>query len=137
MTTTTVRESDHPELAIIRIKSDAADATLKYSTVDEACPYPFGTFEANLFIAAFTAERDRQNEHIVKDAFADVGQRANPAFITIAAEMQHPNSIKSDALIDTSDTTPQSDAESENALQTAFATAILAGADNIQPIDAP
>ena len=123
-------------LRIASIQANAAEATLKFSTVKEACPFMFGTTEADIFIAAFTAERDRQNEHIVKEAEADVGQRANVAFKKIIAELQHPNSIKSDALPDTSDTIPQTEAEAEDALQTGFALAILAGANNIQPIDA-
>lgn len=120
-----------PDAEII---ANAIKATLEYSDVNDACPYPFKSDAGNLFRNAFNAERDRQNEHIVKEAEADVGQRANVAFKKIIAELQHPNSIKSDALPDTSDTIPQTEAEAEDALQTAFATAILAGVNSIQPI---
>lgn len=133
MTTTNLAITLHP-LQVAAIQAKAAEATLQYSTIDEACPHIFGTEEAYIFIQAFTAERDRQNEHIVKEAFADVGQRATIAAHNIIAEIQHNTSIASDATNDTSDTIAQTEAEAEDALQTAFATAILAGADSIQPI---
>lgn len=103
-----------------QIRDEAVKATLVHSNWKDACRYELGSGEAFLFCAAFLTERTRQENEILRDTKA----RANIATIALNHELQHPHSIVSDAISD----------EAEDALQTAFATAILAGADSIQPI---
>lgn len=79
------------------IIANAQKATLEYSDVNQACPYPFRSREGDLFCQAFTAERARQDDEIIKESFAVVSKNATKAFMAISAEMLHQNSIASDA----------------------------------------
>lgn len=105
-----------------QIRAEAIKATLVHSDVNQACRYPFGTGEAFVFCAAFNTEKNRQMDEILRDTKAQADQRT----IVLNTQLQHPNSIASDAIND----------EAEDSMQTAFATAILAGVDSIQPIAA-
>lgn len=105
-----------------QIRAEAIKATLAHSDVNQACPYPFGTGEAFVFCAAFNTEKNRQMDEILRDTKTQADLRT----IEFNTQLQHPNSIASDAIND----------EAEDALQTGYACAIRAGLDNIQPIDA-
>ena len=106
-----------------QIRAEAIKATLVHSDVNQACPYPFGTGEAFVFCAAFNIEKNRQMDEILRDTKAQADQRT----IVLNTQLQHPNSIASDAIND----------EAEDSMQTTLAQNILAGVDSIQPIDAP
>lgn len=43
-----------PVISVERIKRQAIDASLRYTEVNAACPYPFGTEAARVFTAEFT-----------------------------------------------------------------------------------
>lgn len=43
--------------SIAKIEAEAKAAAKIYKTINEACPYPFGTDSAHHFKAAFKAER--------------------------------------------------------------------------------
>ena len=62
-------------------------------------------------------------DEILRDTKAQADQRT----IVLNTQLQHPNSIASDAIND----------EAEDSMQTTLAQNILAGVDSIQPIDAP
>lgn len=48
---------NEPIVSIDLINKQAQQAALKYSCINAACPYPFGTTAASLFKAAFNVAR--------------------------------------------------------------------------------
>lgn len=58
--------------SIEKIESEAVDAAKRFSTVDEACPYPFGSTAGFIFTNKFKAERQRQEDAIQNAAAADI-----------------------------------------------------------------
>lgn len=48
---------------IATIQREAKAAALKYSDINDACPYPFGSDAAHAFKAAFNAERAAIERH--------------------------------------------------------------------------
>lgn len=48
---------DHNIYSIDKIEREARTAALTYATVNEACPYPFGSIAAGVFKQAFLAAR--------------------------------------------------------------------------------
>lgn len=61
--------------SIEKIEFEAVDAAKRFSTVNEACPYPFGSTAGFIFTNKFKAERQRQEDTIQNAAAADI--RAN------------------------------------------------------------
>ena len=51
---------------IAAIQREAKAAALKYSDINDACPYPFGSDSAHAFKAAFNAERAAIAQHMSK-----------------------------------------------------------------------
>jgi hypothetical protein len=49
-----------------RIKAEARQAAAKFSTVLEACPYPFGSGAANEFIREFEHARQQQLDELME-----------------------------------------------------------------------
>ena len=68
--------------SISKIEAEAIAATLKYSTVADACPYPFDSTHGRIFKRAFHLERARQEEVIQQTAAADI--KANIENVTPA-----------------------------------------------------
>lgn len=54
-----------------RIRLEARQAAAKYSTVLEACPYPFGTGAAIEFTREFQRARDEALDALMEDQGAD------------------------------------------------------------------
>lgn len=52
--------------SIAAINAEAKCAALKYSDINDACPYPFGSDSAHAFKAAFYSERARIAQHMSK-----------------------------------------------------------------------
>lgn len=51
-------------LSIAKIEAEAIAAVTRYSTVEDACPYPFDTTAGTVFKRAFHKERARQEDAI-------------------------------------------------------------------------
>lgn len=57
--------------SIAKIEAEAIEATKQFSTVADACPYPFDTTAGTVFKRAFHKERARQEDAIQAAAIDD------------------------------------------------------------------